>query len=191
MIEVRLGRIVARTLEAYRVGDEALIPLSQFFDMAGVRSTLSPAGRLEATLQPGSLPLVIDLAHDAATLGRRRVIVPARLKLLTNGELFFPASRLGELLDAPMYTDWSDLVVVMRDPSPLPVAQALRRRAARLALSTQGEAPAGAIRMPLERRRWDGFVVDYSLLAPSSAPIGGSSYAVQAGADLMGGSLEL
>ena len=34
-------------------------------------------------------------------------------------------------------------------------------------------------------------MIDYSLLSPSADPLGGSSYAVQAGADVFGGSLEL
>ncbi|MEO8227037.1 MAG: carboxypeptidase-like regulatory domain-containing protein [Gemmatimonadota bacterium] len=191
MIELRLGRLATRTVEAYRVGDEALIPLGQFFDMAGARATISPSGRVDATLQPGNVPLVIDAMTDVATFGRRRVTVPAGLKRLVNGELFYPATRLGELLDAPMYVDWTELEVVMRDPGPLPVAQALRRRAARIALAAENSPHSPGIRLPAERRQWDGFVVDYTLLSPSSSPIGGSSYSVQAGADLLNGSLEL
>lgn len=191
VVELRLGRIGARTVEAYRVDDEALIPLSQFFDLGGIRATVSSTGHVSATLQPGNVPLVIDLDRDEATLGRRSVSVPRRLKLMVKGELFFPATSLGELLDAPMYVNWPELEVVMRDAGPLPVAQELRRRAARAALASERSELATGLWVPAERRRWDGFVVDYSLLSPSSEPIGGSSYALQAGADLLGGSLEL
>lgn len=191
VVELRLGRIAARTIEAYRIGDDALIPLSQFFDLAEIRATTSAAGRVEATLQPGSIPLVIDLEQDVATLGRRRVTVPRAQKLFLHGELFFPAAALGELLDAPMYANWDDLEVVMRDPGPLPLAQQLRRRAARARLGEVSAPTAPAVRGPLGRPPIDGLVVDYSLLAPSSDPVGASSYAVQAGADVLGGSLEL
>jgi len=190
VVELRLGRVAVRTVEAYRVGDDALIPLSQFFDMAEVRATVSAAGRLEATLQPGNVPIVIDLEQDVATLGRRRVSVPRTSKLFVHGELFFPAAALGELLDTPFYANWADLEVVMRDPGPLPVAQQLRRRAARARLGeAEQAAPAAPIRA--DRRPLDGLVVDYSFVAPGSDPLGASSYAVQGGADVLGGSLEL
>ncbi|MGE5090709.1 MAG: hypothetical protein ACM3OH_00920 [Bacillota bacterium] len=191
VLELRLGRFVARTIEGYRVGDDALIPLSQFFDMAGIRATISPAGRVDGVLEPGSQPLVIALDVDVATLGPRRVSVTRNRKLLVNGELYFPAAALGELLDAPMYVDWSDLEVVMRDAGPLPVAQQARRRAARAALMLQPGSAAAGPSLPSDRRPWDGFVLDYSFLAPSSDPLGGGSYAVQGGADVLGGSLEL
>ena len=128
VVELRLGRIAVRTVEAFRAGDDALIPLSQFFDMAAVRATVSPAGRLEGTLQPGNIPLVIALDRDAATLGRRQVIVTRDRKRFVKGELYFSATALGELLDSPIYANWADLEVVMRDPGPLPVAEQLRRR---------------------------------------------------------------
>ena len=191
VVELRLGRIAVRTVEAYRSGDDALIPLSQFFDLAEIRATTSAAGRVEATLQPGSIPLVIDLAQDVATLGRRQVTVPRARKLFLHGELFFPAAALGELLDAPIYANWPDLEVVMRDPGPLPVAQQLRRRAARARLGQAPEGVSPGLSPSTDRPPIDGLVVDYSLLSPGSDPIGASSYAVQAGADVLGGSLEL
>ena len=191
VVELRLGRIAARTVEAYRSGDDALIPLSQFFDLAAIRATTSAAGRVEATLEPGSIPLVIDLGQDVATLGRRQVTVPRARKLFLHGELFFPAAALGELLDAPIYANWADLEVVMRDPGPLPVAQQLRRRAARARLGQAAGQPSPALDVPPDRPPIDGLVVDYSLLSPGSDPIAASSYAVQAGADMLGGSLEL
>ena len=191
VLELRLGRVALRTVEAYRVADDALIPLSQFFDMAEVRATISPAGRVDGLLQPGNVPLTITLDADVATLGSRHVSVTKGRKLLLHGELYFSAAALGELLDAPMYVDWSDLEVVMRDAGPLPVAQQARRRAARAALLTQAGPANGGPPLIADRRPWDGFVLDYSFLAPSSDPVGGSSYAVQGGADLLGGSLEL
>ena len=191
VLELRLGRVAVRTVEAYRVGDDALIPLSQFFEMAGLRATISPAGDVTGLLPPGDRPLTISLDGDLATVGSRRVSVPRSRKLFIHGELYFPAAALGELLDAPMYVDWSDLEVVMRDAEPLPVEQQARRRAARAALLAQATPANGGPPLVADRRPWDGFVLDYSFLAPSSDPLGASSYAVQGGADLLGGSLEL
>ena len=191
VLELRLGRVAVRTVEAYRVGDDALIPLSQFFEMAELRATISPAGRVSGMLQPGDVPLTISLDGDLATLGSRHVSVPRSRKLFLNGELYFPAAALGELLQAPMYVDWSDLEVVMRDAGPLPVEQQARRRAARAALLAEATPANGGPPRVADRRPWDGFVLDYSFLAPSSDPLGASSYTLQGGADLLGGSLEL
>jgi hypothetical protein len=158
VLELRLGRVAVRTVEAYRVGDDALIPLSQFFEMAELRATISPAGRVSGVLQPGAVPLTITIDGDLATLGSRRVSVPRSRKLFINGELYFPAAALGELLQAPMYVDWSDLEVVMRDAGPLPAEQQARRRAARAALLAQstpanGGPPLLADRRPVGRLR--------------------------------------
>ena len=47
------------------------------------------------------------------------------------------------------------------------------------------------VTLGLQRPRWDGVVVDYSLFAPSNDPVGGSTYGVGLGADVGGGSLEI
>src|SRR2546430_6382192 len=79
----------------------------------------------------------------------------------------------------------------MADPGELPVARRLRREAARTALLR----PRGTARPDLllaeERPHWDGLVFDYTLLAPSDAPLAGSGYTGALGADAFGGSLEL
>ena len=43
IVELRLGRLAARTVQAYRVGTDALVPLSQFLELA------------EIFLEPGQL----------------------------------------------------------------------------------------------------------------------------------------
>ena len=190
LLEIRLGQVATRTVEAFRAGDEALIPIRQFFDMAAISGTVSASGRAEAML-PGLGALVIDAASDTATLGRRRHPAPEGTLLWHDAELYVSATRLGELLGMPIYVNWAELEVVARDPSQLPVAQQERRRAARAALgAARGEVPADR-RLVSGPAGWNGFVLDYSLFTPGSDPFGGSSYAVQAGMDLAGGSLEL
>ena len=191
LVEVRLGRIAARTVSAFRVGDEALIPLGQFLDMAGIGARLSPAGRLEGALQPGNILLVVDAVRDSAMLGRRRLALDPSLVLVRDGELYLGTRALAQLLDLQISVAWPDLEVVVVDPSTLPIAQQLRRQAAHAALLRSRPSPQLEGRLPVDRKPWDGFVLDYSLLSPSSAPIAGSAYSVAAGADLLGGSLEL
>lgn len=59
LVELQLGRIAGRTVEAYRVGGAALVPLSHFLDLAEIRATRRPDGGVEATVQPGNVPLMV------------------------------------------------------------------------------------------------------------------------------------
>lgn len=191
LLEMRLGRLVTRTVQAFRKGDEALLPLSSFMQMAQLRAELSPTGRLQGSLEPGRLTFVVDAGRDAATIGRRTVPISTGLLLFHEGELYLAASRLGELLGIRFAVSWSDLEVVVADPSSLPVALQHRRRAARAALLRGRQEHQSALVVEGGRRAWDGFVLDYSWLMPGTEGLGGSSYAVAAGTSAAGGSLEL
>ena len=72
LVELRMGRIASRTVTAYRVRSEALIPLTQFLEMAEIQYRLSPEGRLDGVVEPGHRALVIDVARDTAPINDRR-----------------------------------------------------------------------------------------------------------------------
>src|SRR5690242_12191623 len=69
VIDLRIGRITGTTVQAYRVRSEVLLPLSQFFQLAEIRHRLTPAGRLEATVDPGNIDIVIDPRSDSMVYG--------------------------------------------------------------------------------------------------------------------------
>src|SRR5689334_13538671 len=73
VIDLRLGRITGTTVQAYRVRSEVLLPLSQFFQLAEIRHRLTPEGRLEATVDPGNVPILIDPRRDSMEYGDRHV----------------------------------------------------------------------------------------------------------------------
>src|SRR5881396_4379966 len=73
VIELRIGRITGTTVQAYRVRSEVLLPLSQFFQLVEIRHRLTPDGRLEATMDPGNVPIIIDPRRDSMQYGERRV----------------------------------------------------------------------------------------------------------------------
>lgn len=190
LVELRFGQLAVRTVQSYRIRDDVLLPLTQFLEMAGIHATLSPVGRLEGTVQPDNLSLRIDAAGDTALLGGRRVPVARDLIVHQERELYLSAAVLGKLLDLDILVNWPDLEVTVLDPSRLPVALDLRRRNARAALGRGIEA-VSVERIPARGRRWDGLVVDYSWSMPGSDPFRGSSYAVSAGTNFFGGSLEV
>lgn len=190
LLELRLGQVGLRTVPALRFGDEALLPVLQFFEMAEVRATGDTTGTVHATLQPGDVPVLVSTRDHVARAGRRQLAIPPGMVRFRDGDVFLAASLLGDLAGIRFDVSWPDLEAVVIDVHSLPVAERIRRENARENLLRATDGIAADRTIAGQRNRWDGFVLDYSLLSPSSSPIAGSSYAVAAGADLFGGSLE-
>ncbi|HLZ46273.1 MAG TPA: hypothetical protein VKQ05_11405 [Gemmatimonadales bacterium] len=192
VIDLRIGRIAGATVQAYRVRSEVLLPLSQFCQLAEIRQRLTPDGRLEATVDPGNVAIVIDPRRDSMQYGDRRVRIEREFIRYEAAppELYVGSERLGDLLGLTFAVDWSDLTATVIDPAGLPIARRLRREAAREAYLRRPDVLLPDVRLGLQRPSWDGVVVDYSLFAPSSDPLAGSTYSLGLGADIGGGSLE-
>src|SRR5882762_669527 len=191
VIDLRIGRITGATVQAYRVRSEVLLPLSQFFQLVEIRHRLTPDGRLEATVDPGNLRIVIDPRSDSMQYGDRRVRIEREFIRFEPPELYVGSERLGDLLGIMFAVDWSDLTATVVDPSSLPIARRLRREAAREAYLRRSDGLRPDLTFGLQRPAWDGVVIDYSLFAPSSDPLAGSTYGFGLGADVGGGSLEM
>src|SRR5258708_1847373 len=191
IVELQIGRIATRTVQAYRVGTEALVPMSIFLQMVEVRFRLSLQGQLEATIDPGGKRLLMDAQRDTISFGDRRVHVEPGFRLFANNELYIGADRLADLFQTSVLVSWEDLTVTFTDPSVFPIGRRLRRESARDAFLRRGRGFQAERMLGLERPSWDGLVLDYSFLAPSNAPFSGGSYAAALGADAFGGSLEL
>ena len=190
LLEVRLGQVASRTLPALRIGNEALLPLAQFFDLAEVKVSLDSAGHLTAIIEPEGITLAVQSGEAQARANERFIDIPAGHARFQDGDLYLAASVLAALIESEIVVDWATLEATVIDPSRFPVAERHRRSRARAALASRDPAAGGARVVAPPRRAWDGFVIDYSWFAPSSDLIGGSSYAVAAGADVLGGSLE-
>jgi len=191
IVELRIGRVARSTVQGFRVRTEVLLPLSQFLQLVEIRHRLSPEGRLDAAVDPGNRRIVIDVRRDTMQFGERRVRIEPEFRRFEGGELYVGAERLGDLLGLRFAVDWAELTVTVLDPADLPIARRLRREAAREAYLRQVEGPKADVTFGQERPRWDGVVVDYSVLSPSVDPFGGAAYSLGLGADLAGGSLEV
>ncbi len=191
VIDLRIGRITGTTVQAYRVRSEVLLPLSQFFQLVEIRHRLTPDGRLEATMDPGNVPIIIDPRNDSMQYGARRVKIEREFIRFESAELYVGSERLGDLLGVMFAVDWSDLTATVVDPSGLPIARRLRREAARDAYLRRPDGMRADVTLGLQRPSWDGVVVDYSLFSPSTDPLAGSTYGFGLGADVGGGSLEM
>ena len=188
LVELRIGRLTSRTVEAWRVGDAALVPLGTFLSLAEIRWR-AWEGTVEATVHPGPRTVRFAAGERAIDLGGRRVAVPDGDLMSGESDLFASTAVLAETFGIEFQVDWSELLVVVSDPSALPVAQRIRRQAARLALEGGG---GEAEYTDLEDEQWGvaGMLTDWSLFLPAADP-GGSSGSLALGAGLGRSALEL
>ena len=191
IIELQIGRITRATVSAYRMRSEVLVPIGQLFQLLEIRYRVLAEGRVEATMDPGDRHIVIDVRRDTMQFGDRRVRIEPDFRYSDGADVFIGAERLGDLFGVPFAVDWAELTVTVVDPHDFPIARRIAREGARDAYLTHAQGLHADVTLGLERPRWDGVVVDYSVFSPSTDPIGGAAYTTGLGADLAGGSLEL
>ena len=191
IIELRLGRLVSRTVSGFRVEDDALIPLTRFLDLAEVSHHVHDDGRLEATFQPSGNRLSIDARRYKVQMGNRFIQTGPSQLLVQDGEYYVATGLLGGALGLRFDVDWSELRVTLRDAGGLPIARRLQREHARNALLRRDDGHEPDLTLGPRRNRWDGLVMDYSWLLPSDEPFAGSQYRMGLGTNAFGGSLAL
>ncbi len=191
LLEVRLGRIVSRTVEAWRAGDLALLPVGAILALAEVRGEVT-GSLASARLEPHGASLRVDAAARTATLDRLVLPLDPAQVLAGDGEVFLDAAVLAQLLGVDVVVDWAELRVDVPEVRSLPVARRIEREEARRVLLAQrGDGTAGAVEVAVPPARWDGLVVDYLAQSGGRDPFAAANLQVGVGADLFGGSLEL
>ena len=189
LLELSLGRIASRTVPAYRVGDEALVPLATFLGMAELTVLRHPGGVLETLIQPGNLPLVLDPASQSLKVGSQRTTLADSEMVSWDGEIFVATTVLARVLALEWAVSWPDLEVAVLDPGSLPIARRLRRESYLRSRLAQSEYPAySAMRLGLERPGVKGLIFDYSVLTPTTSVVDGAAYTTTLGLDILGGS---
>jgi hypothetical protein len=191
LVELQIGRIASRTVEAYRFGDGALVPLSAFFELAEIKSARRPDGVLEAMIQPGNVPMTLDPVSRVLTVGRQRLTLAQDEMVATEREVYLKTTVLARAFNLDWDVSWPDLQVSVVEPGALPVARRIRResllRAQRLGSTMDQYA---GLRLGVDRSRLNGLVLDYSVMTPTTGFDEGA-YATALGLDLFGGSLAL
>jgi hypothetical protein len=192
LIDLRLGHLAARTVRAFRLKDDVLLPVGALLDLAEVSHHADSTGRLEATFPGQSASLVIDQTRHTIQMGDDGAGPIAATPLVRDGEIYVAARTLGEALGVEFDVDWQELVATLNDPSQFPLAHRLAREAARERFRERARAPLFKpdLALGLARPRWDGLVLDYSLVAPSNDPLHSGAYSFALGTDVFGGSLE-
>jgi len=191
LVQLRFGRILARTIPAYRHDDAALLPVNEFFRLAEIPFRTEGDSAIVAVLYPSGRQLRIALG-DTLVVGPRGTAVIGPDDLIERqGELYLATERLGELLGLRFLIDWSELYVLVEDPRSLPLVVRLERDATRRALlRTRAGGGGPDLVLQADRGRWSGIVADYAWTLPGDDPLAGSSYALALGSGAFGGSLE-
>ncbi len=191
LIELQLGRIASRTVEAFRAGDDALVPLGVFFDLAEIRTSRRADGTVEAVVQPGNVSLVLDPASHLLHLGKEKILLGQDEMVATDRDVFVSTRVLTRALHIDWDVSWPDLQVTVLEPGSLPVARRIRRESLLRAQLLSSSSPEYAgLRLGLERSRLKGLVFDYSVLTPTTGFDAGA-YSTALGLDLLGGALAL
>lgn len=191
LTELQLGRIARRTVEAYRAGDDALIPLGAFFELAELRGVRQPDGTFEAMVQPGNIRLVIDPISRTLRIGKQKLTLTDDEIVATDDEIYLATRVMAKVFALEWDVSWPDLQVAVIEPANLPVARRIRREALLEAQLRHSSTPEYAgLRLGLERSRLNGLVLDYSVLTPTTG-LDAGAYSTTFGLDLMGGSLAL
>ena len=190
LVELRLGRLGARTVTAYQVGQDALIPVLSFLDLAELRGRRDPDGSLVAIFQPGNVEFRLIPGESRLLVGGQERALSGTEFLSRPDDLYLSVAVLGSILNLEWDVDWQDLEVTVLNPDQLPLARRLRRLEFAPGLLggisiAQADGQLRETRRPLE-----GLVVDYGLLIPSDRALEAGAYSLAAGLNLFGGSLE-
>ena len=189
LIELKLGRIAERTVPAHRVGNDALIPLTTFFELAELR-VQRDVNRVIAIVQPGNRRLELRIAERSLILDGRKTALSPRDLLLQDSEVYLSARVIGDALGLTWVISWDELEVVAVNPEDLPVGKRMRREQT-VEARLHAESGPAVVDGKLLERTWplEGAVADYSVLVPTSPGPEGGAYSGTVGFTLFGGSL--
>jgi hypothetical protein len=189
IVELEIGRLRSLTVPAFRYGNDALLPLSQIADQVEIATRPLPGGGIELTLQPGNRRVALDAVTREIHTGRTTVTLLSSDRIVQTGDQYLSTRVLSALLGTRFAINWTDLSVALLDPDSLPVGRRLAREKAHAEFQAALDGGTPDLALRSERPRWDGVVLDYSLLAPSQDVLGGA-YSTGLGLNVMGGSLE-
>jgi hypothetical protein len=190
LLELSVGRYGSRTVPAYRSSGDALLPVLQLAELAELGAAILPDSAIELTLRADRQPVVLDPARweirgPDATLE----LTPAD-RLVKADDQYLSTRVLSRLLHVTFAVNWSELSVGLLDADSLPVGRRIARERAHALFRRAGLEGGPDLALETERTRWDGMVLDYSVLAPTQDLMGSGAWSAGLGANLLGGSLQ-
>ncbi|MGH7579219.1 MAG: hypothetical protein ACREM9_03540, partial [Gemmatimonadales bacterium] len=191
IVELGIGRYGTRTVSAYRSSGDALLPVLQLAEMVELRSRPLAGGAVELTLEPGRRLVSLDPSRWEIRTGEGPALelTPAD-RVVKADEQYLSTRVLSRLLRVSFAVDWDELAVTLLDADSLPIGRRIARERAHALFHGSDGRGAPDFSLAMDRPRWDGMVLDYSILAPSQDLLGSGAYSAGLGLNLMGGSLE-
>jgi hypothetical protein len=191
IVELAIGRYGSRTISAYRSSGDALLPVLQLADMVELRSRPILGGGIELMLEPGRQLVMLDPSRwEIRTAQGRGVALTPADRVVKPDEQYLSTRILSQLLGVTFAVNWNELTVTLLDANSLPVGRRVaRERAHALFRGAAGEGGPD-LALGADRTRWDGMVLDYSILAPSQDLLGSGAYSAGVGLNLLSGSLD-
>jgi hypothetical protein len=190
IIELSVGRYGSRTVPAYRSSGDALLPVLQLAELAELRAAVLSGGVIELRLGPERHPVVLEPSRwEIRGLDATLELTPAD-RIVRPDDQYLSTRVLSRLLRVAFAVNWSELNVAVLDADSLPVGRRMARERAHALFRGAGREGGADLALDPERIRWDGLVLDYSLLAPSQDPMGNGAWSAGVGANLLGGSLQ-
>jgi hypothetical protein len=190
IVELSVGRYGSRTVSAYRSSIDALLPVLQLAELAEIRTVLLSGGAIELTLEPGRHSVILDPSvQEIDTRDGTLALTPAD-RVVRLDEQFLSTSVLGRLLGVSFAVNWGELSVALLDADSLPVGRRIARERAHARFERSSGEGNADLALGVDRTRWDGMVLDYSILAPSQDFMGAGAYSAGVGMNLFGGALE-
>ncbi len=190
ILELSVGRYGSRTVSAYRSSIDVLLPVLQLAEVAELRTVLLSGGAVEITLEPGRHKVVLDPSVREIQTRDGTLALTTADRVVRLDEQYLSTSVLSRLLGVRFDVNWSELSVTLLDADSLPVGRRIARERAHALFQRAGGESEADLALGMERIRWDGMVLDYSLLAPSQDFLGSGAYSAGLGMNLFGGSLE-
>jgi hypothetical protein len=190
LIELSVGRYGSRTVPAYRSSGDALLPVIQLAELAELRAAPLSAGAIELTLGPDRPPVVLDPTRWEIRAPDVTLELTPADRLVKADEQYLSTRVLSRLLHVTFAVNWSELSVGVLDADSLPVGRRVARERAHALFRRSGREGGPDLALETERIRWDGLVLDYSVLAPSQGLMESGAWSAGLGANLFGGSLQ-
>jgi len=188
LLEIRIGRAIARLVVAFRVGDTPYLPVADLLSLGEVDHELTSSGGLRAVRHPEGRIVTLDAHEGLATLDRAPV--PASREMLwIDDRLLASVDLLADLFDLQFRTDWNDLSVLVTNPDALPVGRRLAREAGRHVAGNGATRPPADHHLPMAAHRVGGLVGDWSLFTDLSDPEATASGQLTLGSRVLGGTL--
>jgi hypothetical protein len=191
VIELEIDGGPSATIPALAYNSTLLLPLSQFFSMAGIHmEAFALRDSATAVLQPGNVILRFNPSARILTKAGAGVSYDTMDVVWWDGDLFVATELLDRLLGVSTSVTWADLSVLVGRSAGLPVVRRARRERTRQLLRAERPTP-GVLDIPLEERTLDGAVLSWSLAAATRGPTDQLSLDLGLGAGLLGGGAEL